>query len=157
MSILDLLKVFYNTRSDNNILKHSTHTLKIIKNNSTNINTIKQSMKHKQQTSASRLHTKKVNENIQSTTDEYTLFISPNKNQKNAKLYNQKNKQSHKIKATSLKEDKINNSVSKLLTTVTEDHMDSKKTAHYKLKEYALQHNSKQKISENYSMFSINK
>ena len=47
MSILEILKVFYNTRSDNNILKHSTHTLKIIKNSSTNINTIKQSMKHK--------------------------------------------------------------------------------------------------------------
>ena len=46
-SVLDLLKVFYNTRSDNKILKHSTHTLKIT-SNSTKINTIKQSMKHKQ-------------------------------------------------------------------------------------------------------------
>ena len=30
-SVLDLLKVFYNTRSGNKILKHSTHTLKINK------------------------------------------------------------------------------------------------------------------------------
>ena len=50
-SVLDLLKVFYNTRSDHKILKHSTNTLKTIKSNNTNINTIKQSMKHKQQTS----------------------------------------------------------------------------------------------------------
>ena len=46
--VLDLLKVFYNTRSDNKILKHSTQSLKITKSNSTEINTIKQSTKHKQ-------------------------------------------------------------------------------------------------------------
>ena len=46
-SVLDLLKVFYNTRSGNKILKHCTHTLKITKSNSTNINTTKQSTKHK--------------------------------------------------------------------------------------------------------------
>ena len=28
---LDLLKVFYNTKSDNKTFKHSTHTLKITK------------------------------------------------------------------------------------------------------------------------------
>ena len=66
-TVLDLLKVFYNTRSD-------THTLKITKSNITTINTIKQSTKHKQQTSTSKLHTKKVNENIRPTTDEYTLL-----------------------------------------------------------------------------------
>ena len=60
-------------------------------------------MNHKQQSSTSKLHMKRVNENIQSTTDEYTLFIPVIKNQKNVKLYNRKNKQSHKIKATSLK------------------------------------------------------
>ena len=43
-SVLDLLKVFYNTRSDNKVFKHSTHILKITKSNITNINTIKQSM-----------------------------------------------------------------------------------------------------------------
>ena len=60
-------------------------------------------MNHKQQSSTSKLHMKRVNENIQPTTDEYTLFIPAIKNQKNVKLYNRKNKQSHKIKATSLK------------------------------------------------------
>ena len=60
-------------------------------------------MNHKQQSSTSKLHMKRVNENIQPTTDEYTLFIPVVKNQKNVKLYNRKNKQSHKIKATSLK------------------------------------------------------
>ena len=59
MSVLDLLKVFYNTRSDNKILKHSTHTLRITKSNSTNINTIKQSTKHKQQTSQSKISARK--------------------------------------------------------------------------------------------------
>ena len=82
------MKVFYNTRSDNKILKHSTNTLKITKSNNTNINTIKQSTTHKQQTS--KLHTKKVNENIQPTTDEYTLFVPVTENQKNIKLYNKK-------------------------------------------------------------------
>ena len=38
MSVLDLLKVFYTTRRDNKVLNHSTHTLKITKTNSTNIN-----------------------------------------------------------------------------------------------------------------------
>ena len=52
-SVLDLLKVLYNTRNDNKILKHS----------STNIITIKQSAKHKQQSSTSKLHTKTFNEN----------------------------------------------------------------------------------------------
>ena len=46
---------------------------------------------------------KTINENIQLTTDEYTLFIPVIKIQKNVKLYNWKNKQSHKIKASSLK------------------------------------------------------
>ena len=49
-----------------------------------------------------------INENIQPTTDEYTLSIPESENQKNVKLDNKKNKQSHKIKTTSLKEDKIN-------------------------------------------------
>ena len=74
-SVLDLLKVFYNTRSDNKILKHSMYTLKITKSNSTNINTIKQSTKCKQQTSTSKRHTKKFNENIQPTADDQALFI----------------------------------------------------------------------------------
>ena len=47
-------------------------------------------------------------------------------------------------------------SVSKLLTTVTENHKESKKTVHHKLKEYTMQYNSIQKIFENYSMFSFN-
>ena len=34
-----------------------------------------------------------------------------------------------------------NTSVSKLLTTVTENHKESKKTIHHKLKEYTMQHN----------------
>ena len=83
--VLDLLEVFYNTRSDNKTDKHSMHTLKIRKSNSTNINTIKQSTKRKQQISTSKLHTKKVNENIQPTTDEQTLFIPVTENQKNVK------------------------------------------------------------------------
>ena len=62
------------------------------------------------------------------------------------KLYNKKNKQSHKIKATS-----------KLLTTVTENQKKSKKTIHHKLKEYTMQRNTIQKISENYSIFSLSK
>ena len=66
--VLDLLKVFYDTRSNNKNLEHSTHTLKVTKSNNSNINTIKQSTKHRQQTS--KLHTKKVNENIQPTVDE---------------------------------------------------------------------------------------
>ena len=44
-SVSDLLKVLYNTRSGNKILKHSTHALKIAKSNNTHINTIKQSKK----------------------------------------------------------------------------------------------------------------
>ena len=84
--VLDLLKVFYNTRSDNKILEHSTHTLKITKGNNSNINTIKQSTKYKQQTS--NLHTKRVNEKIQPTTDEYTIFILVTENQMNLKLNN---------------------------------------------------------------------
>ena len=40
------------------------------------------------------------------------------------------------MKATSLKVDKINTSISELLTTVTENHNYSKKTIHHKLKEY---------------------
>ena len=56
-SVLDLLKIFYNTRNDNQILKHSMHTLKIPKSNSTNINTIKETTKHKQQTPSSKFHT----------------------------------------------------------------------------------------------------
>ena len=56
-SVLDLLKTFYNTRNDNQILKHSMHTLKIPKSNSTNINTIKETTKHKQQTPSSKFHT----------------------------------------------------------------------------------------------------
>ena len=102
------MKVFYDTRRQNKILKHSMYTLIITKSNSTKINTIKQSTKHKQQTSTSKLHTKMINENIQPTTDEYTLSIPESENQKNVKLDNKKNKQSHKIKTTSLKEDKIN-------------------------------------------------
>ena len=88
-----MLKVFYNTISDNKILKHSTHTLKITKINNTNINTIKQLTKHKQQTS--KLHTKKINEDIQPTTEEYTLFIPVTENQKKVKLYNQKKISQH--------------------------------------------------------------
>ena len=80
-SVLDLLKVFFNTRSDNKILKHSTDTLKITKSNTTNINTIKQSRKHKHQTSTSKLYTKKVNEIIQPTYNEYILFIHVTENQ----------------------------------------------------------------------------
>ena len=49
-----------------------------------------------------------INENIQPTTDEYTLSIPESEKQKNVKLDNKKNKQSHKIKTTALKEDKIN-------------------------------------------------
>ena len=85
------------------------------------------------------------------------MFIPVTKNQKNVKPYNKKNKQSHKIKATSLKEDKINTSVSKLLTTVTGKHKESKKTVHHKLKEYTMQHDCIQKVFENYSMFSLSK
>ena len=100
-AVLDLLKVFYNTRSDNKIRKYSRHQPKITTNNSINISTI--SSQYKQQSSTSKLHMKRVNENIQPTTDEYTLFIPVIKIQKNVKLYNWKNKQSHKIKATSFK------------------------------------------------------
>ena len=46
-SVLDLMKVFYNTISDNKIVKHNTHTLKITKSISSKINTVKQSTKHK--------------------------------------------------------------------------------------------------------------
>ena len=56
------------------------------KSSNSNINTIKKLRKHKQQTS--KRHTNKVNENIQPTADEYTLFITVTKNQKNVKLYN---------------------------------------------------------------------
>ena len=42
-SALDLLNVFYDTRSDKKVLKHSTHPLKTTKTSSANINTIKQS------------------------------------------------------------------------------------------------------------------
>ena len=101
------------------MFKHSTHTLKITKSNSTEINTIKQSTKYKK-TPTSKLYTKKVKENIQLKTDEYVTFIPVTENQKNVKLYNKKNKQSLKMKAISLKEDKINTSFSKLLATVTE-------------------------------------
>ena len=38
--VLDWLKVFYSTRTDNKILEHSTHSLKITKSNSSNIYTI---------------------------------------------------------------------------------------------------------------------
>ena len=68
------------------------------------------------------------------TTDEYILFIPVTENQKNVRPYNKKNKQSHKIKATSLKEEKINTSVSKLLTIVTEKPKESKKTVHHNRK-----------------------
>ena len=85
-SALDLLNVFYDTRSDNKVLKHSTHTLKITKTSSTNINTIKQSTKHKQQTSPSKRHMKKVNERIKPTTDDYTFLVPVTENQKNARL-----------------------------------------------------------------------
>ena len=84
-SVLDLLKVFYNTRSGNKILEYSAQTLKIRKSNKTNIITINET----QQTS--KPHTKKVNENIQPTTEEYKLFIPVTENQKNyKKLYNKK-------------------------------------------------------------------
>ena len=86
--VFDLLKVFYNTRSDNKILEHRTHTLKITKSNNSNINTIKQSTKHKQK--ISKLHTNKVNENIQPTAGDYALFIPVTENQKILKLYNKK-------------------------------------------------------------------
>ena len=66
--VSDLQKFFYNTRSDYKILEHSTQTLKLTKSNNSDIDAIKQSTKHKQQTS--KLHTKKINENIQLTTDE---------------------------------------------------------------------------------------
>ena len=46
-------------------------------------------MEDKQQTS--KLPTKKVNKNIQQTTDKYTLFIPVTENQKNVKLCNKKN------------------------------------------------------------------
>ena len=88
-SVLDLIKVFCNTRSDNKILKHSTHTLKETNSSNRNINIIKQSTKHKQQTS--KLHTEKVNKNVQPTTNKYTLFILPvTENQKKRKLHNKK-------------------------------------------------------------------
>ena len=68
---------------------------------------------------------------------QYTLFILVTENQKNVKLYLiRKNKQGHKIKATSLKEDKVNTLVSKLLATVTENRKEFKKSIHHKLKEY---------------------
>ena len=54
------------------------------------------------------------------------------KNQKNVKLYNKKKKENHKINATSLKEGKIHTLVSKLLT---ENHNESQKTLHLKLKD----------------------
>ena len=54
-------------------------------------------------------------------------------------------KRSHKIEHISLKEDQINISVSKLLTTVAENHKEPKNTGHCKLKEYAMQNNSTQK------------
>ena len=101
------------------MFKRSRHTLKITKSNSTEINTIKQSTKHKKNPT-SKLYTKKVKENIQLKTDEYIIFIPVTENQKNVKLYNKKNKQSFKMKAISLKEGKINTSFSKLLATVTE-------------------------------------
>ena len=68
-------------------------------------------MKHKQQTPTSKFCTKKVKENIQLKTDEYKIFIPVTENQKNVKLYNKKNKQSHKMRAISLNEDIINTSV----------------------------------------------
>ena len=113
-SVLELLKVFYNKISDNKTLKHSTDKLKITKSDSRNINTIKQLTKHKQEISTSKLYTTNFNENIQPTTEEYTLVIPVIEDQKNVKLYNKKNKQTHKTKATSLKEDKIDTSVYKL-------------------------------------------
>ena len=54
------------------------------------------------------------------------------KNQKNVKLYNKKNKQNHKINTTSLKENEIHTLVSKLLT---QNHNESKKILHHKLKD----------------------
>ena len=59
------------------------------------------------------------------------LYLQP-KNRENVKLYNKKNKQNHKINATSLKEDKIYALVSKLLA---ENHNEPKKTVHHKLKD----------------------
>ena len=68
---------------------------------------------------------------------QYTWFILVTENQKNVKLYLiRKNKQGHKIKATSLKQDKVNTLVSKLLATVTENRKEFKKSIHHKLKEY---------------------
>ena len=59
------------------------------------------------------------------------LYLYP-KNQKNIKLYNKKNKQNHKINTTSLKENKTHTLITKLLT---ENHNESKKTNHHKLKD----------------------
>ena len=156
--ILDLLKVFYNTRSDKNIFKHSTHTLKITKNNNTNNNTNKQSTKYKQETSTSKHQTKKTNKNIQPTTDEYTLYIPTIENQNNVKPYYKNKKQNHKIKTISLKKDKANISFSKISINVTEKHKETKNkmTVHHKQKEF-MQHNSIQKLSENHSVFLLNK
>ena len=99
-TVLDLLKFFYSTKSDNKILERSTHILKITKSNNSNINTIKQSTKYKQKTS--KLHTKKVNESIQPTTDKYTLFIPVPENQKAVKLYNDKKRKEDKGKTKSI-------------------------------------------------------
>ena len=52
---------------------------------------------------------------------------------------------------------KINTSVCKLILTVTENHKDSKNTAHHKLEEYTMQDNSIKKISKIFLMFSLNK
>ena len=64
---------------------------------------------------------------------------------------------SYKTKVTFLNEGKINTLVSKFLTTVTENHKESKKTVHRKLKEYTIQKNSIQEISGINSMFLLNK
>ena len=70
----------------------------------------------------------------QQLTSIHFLYLQP-KNQKNVKLSNKKNKQNHKINTTSLKENKIHTLVFKLLT---ENHNESKKTVHHKLKVLAF-------------------
>ena len=84
-SVLDQLKVFYNTSSDNKIHKHSTHTLKITKSNSRGNNTTKQSTKHKEEASTSKIQRKKFNLLIfsltkifnQHLTSIHYLYLSP--------------------------------------------------------------------------------
>ena len=67
------------------------------------------------------------------------------------------NKRGTKKWASKQWQHKINTSVCKLILTVTENHKDSKNTAHHKLEEYTMQDNSIQKISKIFLMFSLNK